>query len=161
MFWLNRVSLVQGILGHPRYEYGNEHFMRLIKSFPISLTGTGKSLKANTRKRFRWLPKMTAAVNSLTVYTLLGPFFWLLTAPPDPPRTHIDDCRSYAGTAFSRRFIFSDPIIVCLMHADISSLKKEKNGLLCEDEDWKPFAFKIPYYIVKFGTSVEYSLRST
>ena len=34
MFWLNRVWLVQEILSHPRYEYGNEHFMRLIKSFP-------------------------------------------------------------------------------------------------------------------------------
>ena len=39
--------------------------------------------------------------------------------------------------------------------------RKEKNGLLCQDEDWKPFSFKIPYYMVKFGTLVEYSLRST
>ena len=38
---------------------------------------------------------------------------------------------------------------------------KEKNELLCQDKDWKPFAFKKPYYIIKFGTLVEYSLRST
>ena len=56
-------------------------------------------------------------------------------------------------------------MIICIIFRQVeaSSIwnQKRKNGLLCKGEDWKPFAVKIRYYMITFGTLVEYSLRST
>ena len=56
-------------------------------------------------------------------------------------------------------------MIICTIYRQVEassmSNQKRENGLLYQDEDWKQFAFKIPYYMIKFGTLVEYSLRST